>query len=158
MKYVDVADEEFQRFKVEPGDLIINRTNSKELVGKCEVFRESGDWIFASYLIRIRINPKRAIPQFVSDFLNSPAGRLQIDRLSRQIIGMTNINAEELKQLLIPLPSDITVQAKMVALMDTARNETRQLQDEADRRWKSAKSNFDKGLLAARSMRAMKGK
>ena len=60
--------------------------------------------MFASYLIRVRLDTQRAIPGFVSAFLNSPAGRIQIDQVSRQVAGMSNVNAEELRELLIPLP------------------------------------------------------
>jgi restriction endonuclease S subunit len=104
LKHIQLDDEKLQKYKLEPGDLLFNRTNSKELVGKCEVFQESGDWVFASYLIRVRLDTSRVIPGYVSDFLNCPAGRIQIDQVSRQIVGMSNVNAEELKDLLVPLP------------------------------------------------------
>lgn len=56
------------------------------------------------YIIRVRLNERHLLPQYTSVFLNSPIGRLQIDCISRQIAGMTNINAEEIKQLKIPFP------------------------------------------------------
>ena len=80
---------------LEDGDILFNRTNSKELVGKCEVFREVGDWVFASYLIRVRTNEARLYDNPFSPCLPGISiGRLQIDRFSRQIIGMTICNAE----------------------------------------------------------------
>jgi type I restriction enzyme S subunit len=113
------------------GDLLFNRTNSKELVGKCDVFREDGNWVFASYLIRVRLDEDKALPLFVSDFLNTPAGRIQIDRVSRQIIGMSNVNAEELRDLLIPLPP-LHVQRTLINEMEAARDERRRKLAEAD--------------------------
>jgi len=68
----------------------------------------------------VRTDETRLIPQFASDFLNAPTGRLQIDQLSRQIIGMTNINAEEIKSITLPLPS-LSRQASLVSAMDAAR-------------------------------------
>ena len=120
LKYIEFGDVELDRYRILQGDLLFNRTNSKELVGKCEVFSESGEWVFASYLIRVRLNFDDVLPQFASDFLNTSAGRLQIDRFSRQIIGMTNINAEELKDILLPVP-DIAKQNELVVKMDAAR-------------------------------------
>lgn len=120
VKFIVLTPEEVDRYRVEPGDLLFNRTNSKELVGKCAVFSEPGDWVFASYLIRVRLRRDEVLPQFASDFLNSSTGRLQIDRLSRQIIGMTNINADELKQILLPLPPE-PKQQELLAAMDVAR-------------------------------------
>lgn len=120
LKYIELPEREIETYRLKVGDILFNRTNSKELVGKCEVFRQTGDWVFASYLIRVRL-ASGVSPQFVSDFLSTSAGRLQIDRFSRQIIGMTNINAEELRQIVLPLPRDECKQKELVAQMDSAR-------------------------------------
>ena len=120
LKHIELDDADLDRYRLLKGDLLFNRTNSKELVGKCEAFCEDGDWVFASYLIRVRLDTQRAIPGFVSAFLNSPAGRIQIDQVSRQVAGMSNVNAEELRDLLIPLP-DIAEQERLLAELETAR-------------------------------------
>lgn len=104
IKYVELTDKELANWKLESGDIVFNRTNSKELVGKCEVFREPGTWVFASYLMRLQVSEDEVIPEFLSAILNGPTGRAQIDRESRQIIGMSNINAEEIRTLRVPLP------------------------------------------------------
>ena len=122
LKHIELEEEELNRYRLIKGDLLFNRTNSKELVGKCEAFEEDGDWVFASYLIRVRLNADRALPEFISAFLNSPAGRIQIDQVSRQVAGMSNVNAEELRALQIPLPP-ITEQRRLVAELDAARAE-----------------------------------
>jgi len=131
LKYIQLTEDQLNTYKLKIGDLVFNRTNSKELVGKCEVFRESGDWVFASYLIRVCTDEQKLNPQFASDFLNTSIGRLQIDRFSRQIIGMTNINAEEIKQILLPLPP-LNKQIELVAAMDEARSQRKQKLAEAD--------------------------
>ena len=56
IKYVPLGLAASRRYRLKRGDVLFNRTNSKELVGKCEVFREPGVWVFASYLIRVRFN------------------------------------------------------------------------------------------------------
>jgi len=131
LKYIELSEEQAELYRVNPGDILFNRTNSKELVGKCEVFREAGDWVFASYLIRVVLDQSKAIPEFVSTFLNTKPGRIQIDRVSRQIIGMSNVNAEELQDLLIPLPS-IEVQRSLVAGIESARQIRKQKLAQAD--------------------------
>jgi type I restriction enzyme, S subunit len=131
LKYISLSEEEAEQYRVNPGNILFNRTNSKELVGKCEVFRESGDWVFASYLIRIVLNQSQVVPDFASTFLNTQAGRIQIDRVSRQIIGMSNINAEELQDLLIPLPP-IEIQRSLVAEIEAARQTRKQKLAQAD--------------------------
>jgi type I restriction enzyme S subunit len=117
LKYVELTDKELASWMLEAGDIVFNRTNSKELVGKCEVFREPGTWVFASYLMRLKVDRHKADPDFVSAFLNGPTGRAQIDRESRQIIGMSNINAEEIRTLRVPLPKP-GIQKHLVAELD----------------------------------------
>jgi len=120
LKHIELDAQSLARYRLKHGDLLFNRTNSKELVGKCEVFKEDGDWVFASYLIRVQLAAENVLPEFVSSFLNSPAGRIQIDQVSRQIAGMSNVNAEELKRLEVPLPS-LDIQRRLVAELDDAR-------------------------------------
>jgi type I restriction enzyme S subunit len=122
LKHIELEDADLDRYRLLKGDLLFNRTNSKELVGKCEAFAEDGDWVFASYLIRVRLDAQRAVPGFVSAFLNSPAGRIQIDQVSRQVAGMSNVNAEELRDLLIPLPG-IAEQQRLLVELEAARLE-----------------------------------
>ncbi len=131
LKYIELSERELETYRLKIGDILFNRTNSKELVGKCEVFREAGDWVFASYLIRMRLLPSVS-PQFVSDFLSTSVGRLQIDRLSRQIIGMTNINGEELRHILVPLPADEKKQQEFVFAMDAMRASRKNKLEEAN--------------------------
>ncbi len=129
LKHIELDDAGLRRYRLEDGDILFNRTNSKELVGKSEVFHETGDWVFASYLIRVRLSPARALPDFVSAFLNTDAGRMQIDQVSRQIAGMSNVNSEELKLLEIPLPPTIAEQERLFAeLANAARQRDSHLQ------------------------------
>lgn len=143
LKYIDLPSNEAEDYRIIPGDILFNRTNSKELVGKCEVFREKGHWVFASYLIRVSLDQSKAIPEFVSGFLNTKAGRAQIDRVSRQIVGMANVNAEEIRELLIPLPS-LKQQSAFVAELEAARQSRQAKLTQAD----DLLSGLDAYLLA----------
>lgn len=149
LKHIELNDADLDRYRLLKGDLLFNRTNSKELVGKCEAFGEDGDWVFASYLIRVRLDPQRAVPGFVSAFLNSPAGRIQIDQVSRQVAGMSNVNAEELRDLLIPLP-DITEQERLLAELETARFE----RDSALKQASALLDDFESWALSAMGITA----
>lgn len=122
LKYVELGERDRERYRLQPGDLLVNRTNSKELVGKCAVFNEPGEYVYASYLIRVRVNATAIRPQFLAWFLSTKAGRLQVDRVSRQVIGMANINGEELRELLIPTPP-LAVQDLMIAEMEKVESE-----------------------------------
>ena len=124
VKFVDLTPDELALWRLQVGDLVVNRTNSKELVGKCEVFDRNDIWVFASYLMRLRVDTGQVIPAFLRDFLGSTAGRSQIDRDSRQIAGMSNINAEELRGIQFPCPG-LETQKRLVVAMDDARSAQR---------------------------------
>lgn len=131
LKYLDLTPQELSTYRLEKGDILFNRTNgSRELVGKCEVFDFDGDWVFASYLIRLRIDGAQAFPEFVTAFLNSFWGRRQVEHVSRQIL-MSNINTEEIRALRVPLPPP-PKQRELMGKLDTARATQRRKLHEAD--------------------------
>jgi len=53
LQYVDIDGDDFAKFRLRRGDLLFNRTNSFELVGKTSIFDIDEDFVFASYLIRV---------------------------------------------------------------------------------------------------------
>jgi type I restriction enzyme, S subunit len=120
LKYIQLPERERIKLLLRDGDILFNRTNSKELVGKCAVFHASGEYVFASYLIRLRVIPDQASPDFIVYAINSSIGRLQIDALSRQIIGQANVNTDELRSLRIPLPP-LSIQSHIVRRIEKDR-------------------------------------
>ena len=132
LKHVALDPNEVARYMLAPGDMLFNRTNSKELVGKTAVFVEPGTFVYASYLLRVRFDRERVLPEYASAFLNSRSGRLQIDRDSRQIIGMANVNAAELREFVLPLPA-LTEQRRLVAPVHAARATLREAERQAER-------------------------
>lgn len=117
LKYLHIHQKEREKLILIPGDILVNRTNSAELVGKCAVFDLEGDYGFASYLIRIRLDTKRALPQLVAAYINSPIGRAYMSDERKQMTGQANVNATTLKKLPLPLPN-IDVQRDLVAELD----------------------------------------
>jgi type I restriction enzyme, S subunit len=78
----------------------------------------------------VSVDTNKLLPKFVVSFLTSSLGRLQIDCISRQIIGMTNINAEEIKLLQIPLPP-IELQQAIINRVENAHTAKRTKEAEA---------------------------
>ncbi|PYJ68875.1 MAG: hypothetical protein DME76_10910 [Verrucomicrobia bacterium] len=109
LKYLHVAEKDRAKFVL---------TNSAELVGKCAVFDVEGEFAFASYLIRLRLDTKRADPRLVASFINSPAGRAYMFRERKQMTGQANVNAIKLKALPIALPP-LSDQRRIVADLDS---------------------------------------
>lgn len=104
LKFIDLSEGDKDKYTVRRGDLLFNRTNSRELVGKTAVFELEEVFAFAGYLIRARVN-ERASPYYISAFLNSDFGKLTLKSMCKNIIGMANINAQELQDIRIPIPS-----------------------------------------------------
>lgn len=102
LKYLDLEEKEISKHTLRNRDVLFNRTNSKELVGKTAVYYGEDDQVaYAGYLIRCRTNG-RATPEFISGFLNSRLGKAQLFLRAKAIVGMANINAQELRTLSIP--------------------------------------------------------
>lgn len=103
LKYIDLSEGEKKKHLVYKGELLFNRTNSKQLVGKTAVYREDEPMAYAGYLIKVVTNEK-GNSEFLSAYLNSPYGKSILQSMAKSIVGMANINAEELKSISIYLP------------------------------------------------------
>lgn len=103
LKYIDLDDKDQDKYLARKNDLLFNRTNSKELVGKTAVFNESRPMAIAGYLIRVRTN-ELGNPWYISGYLNSVHGKQILLNMCKSIVGMANINAQELQDINILLP------------------------------------------------------
>ncbi len=89
---------------LQDGDVLFNRTNSRELVGKTAVYRGTpSPCSFASYLIRVRAMAG-IVPELIAYFVNSSFGHVWIDSVATQQVGQANVNGTKLQALAIPLP------------------------------------------------------
>lgn len=103
LKYIDLKESEIDKYTVHKGDLLFNRTNSKELVGKTAVYRGTNTVAFAGYLVRVRTN-NLAHYEFLSAFMNSSYMKKKLQMKCKNIVGMANINAQEFQDFDIYLP------------------------------------------------------
>jgi type I restriction enzyme, S subunit len=149
LKHIRLSTMEGEKLRLLNGDILFNRTNSKELVGKCAVFHAQGHYVFASYLIRVRVDTNKANPDFVVVALNSPIGRQQIDALTRQIIGQANVNSDELRSLRVPLPP-LPVQQAIMNRVAAGRAEIAALKAEAKARAEKAKADVEAMILGTK--------
>ncbi|MBY5558954.1 N-6 DNA methylase [Rhizobium leguminosarum] len=111
MKGVEIETVEFERYRLVPGDILFNRTNSIEHVGRTGIFNLEGDYCFASYLIRISIDRDQANPNYVNAFMNTDSFQRGIKQFASRAIGQANINAKSLAGYRIPLPALQTQEA-----------------------------------------------
>lgn len=104
-KCADILDDEFKIFELNDRDVLFNRTNSYEWVGRTGVFKKQAgkNFVFASYLVRFVPNQEKVLPEYLASFLSSKFGVNEIRRRARQSINQTNVNPEEVKAIRIPL-------------------------------------------------------
>ena len=103
LKYMDLKEDQRERYLVRTGDVLFNRTNSAKLVGKTAIYREANPMAYAGYLIRLRVNRKYE-PEYLAAFLNTVYAKRVLRSMCKSIIGMANINATELQAVRIPVP------------------------------------------------------
>ncbi len=98
--------ETFDNLKIRKGDVLVCRTNGNPaLVGRAAVAMEDKDMAFASYLFRARPNAELISPEVLCVFMNSKAGRLEIERHSIRS-NQVNFSPDKLRQIKIPVFSD----------------------------------------------------
>ena len=114
MKCCDISAEDFAKYRLVPGDILFNRTNSFEHVGRTGVFDLDGDYCFASYLIRLSVSEDAANTFYVNAFMNTEAFQAGIKQYATRAVGQSNINAKSLAAYRIPVPP-LATQNRIVA-------------------------------------------
>lgn len=98
-------EDDIRRYALRAGDVLFNRTNSPELVGKTSIYDGKRPAIFAGYLMRVNHKPAFVDSQCLSYFLNSPAARQHGNSVKTDGVNQSNINGEKLKQYPFPISS-----------------------------------------------------
>ena len=108
-------DEDIEQYSLEKDDLLFNRTNSSEWVGKTAIYKEEQPAIYAGYLIRVR--PLLISPDYLNTVMNSGYYHGWCYNVKTDAVNQSNINAQKLSQLMIPIPP-LKEQGRIVAEMD----------------------------------------
>jgi type I restriction enzyme S subunit len=119
LKYVDEGIDDLPGLYLKTDDILFNRTNSYELVGKAGIYTGPDDTAtFASYLIRIRLPSRFVFPTFYSIAMNAPYFRqTQIEPEVVQQCGQANFNGTKLASTVVPLPP-LAEQRRIVAKVE----------------------------------------
>ncbi len=119
LKFMDLTPSELERYLTRPGDVLFNRTNSAELVGKTAMVPAGAPALaYAGYLVRLRVNAENE-PLYLTRFLNSGYAKRMLRNMCKSIVGMANINAKEIQAMKIarpPLPLQQTFATRVQAI------------------------------------------
>lgn len=104
LKFVSLPAAEAAKYRLEKGDLLFNRTNSIDLVGKTGLWDVDLDAVLASYFIRVRVDKEQVEPEFLWAYMNSAFMKSILRATARGAIGQANINTTELRSLPLSKP------------------------------------------------------
>lgn len=111
---IALEESDVKKYKVNVNDILINRTNSLELVGKTGLFRKECDVVYASYLMKATCKPEYK-PEYIAFFMNLAATKNVLRGMAEQSNGQYNINFEKVKKLVVRYPKDTETLGNLVA-------------------------------------------
>jgi type I restriction enzyme S subunit len=151
MRYIPVSAKEQTQFSLQPGDLLLNwRSGSAQHVGKTAIFDREGDYVFASFLLRIRPVRDKVLPEFLKYTLNfMRADGVFLDAQRFQV--NTKLNASEFGEFGVSVPP-IPEQRRILPELDAL-----QAQVDALKRLQTETATELDALLPAILDRAFKG-
>jgi type I restriction enzyme S subunit len=122
---------EIEKYSLAPGDVLFNRTNSPELVGKAAIYRGERPALFAGYLIRINHIETLVSSQYLNLFLGSHVARRHGSTVKTDGVNQSNINGEKLQSYPFPYCS-LAEQCEVVRMLDEKLSLTDRLMQEID--------------------------
>ncbi|HIF9421899.1 TPA: hypothetical protein ACX6SA_001977 [Photobacterium damselae] len=114
-------DPEAYRLKLSAGDVLYNRTNSMEHVGKTAIWRgELSECSFASYLVRINVNKCELLPEYFSFWMSQESSQNALRAFATPAVQQVNINPTNLQRVLMSCPVSLLEQREIVDRIDAA--------------------------------------
>lgn len=152
LPYADVSAQEREALSLQPDDVLLVRTNGNpSYIGRSTVIPDGvlkAVTVFASYLIRVRVDEKRMRGGFLNYVLQSQTGRRQSNCLANTSAGNFNLGARSLSKFIIPLPSP-EEQDEIVSAINAADDLVISLQEQARLAWR-VKQSLLQNLLTGR--------
>ncbi len=117
LKYLNLDKKNAAKYSLEPGDVLFNRTNSFELVGKTSIFKEKGLFLYASYLLRLRVKRDLLDPDYLNYYMNCDIGMSNIRKYRTPGVSQSNVNAKNLLKINVPI-FPVAEQKRIVKLLN----------------------------------------
>ena len=129
-KYINPSDETKTQFLLENNDIVIARSGS---VGKSAIYKSEkyDKMIFASYLIRLKADENKILPDYLFNFTKTQMYWNQVDANSVAVT-QPNLNAEKIKEFQIPLPP-IDIQQKIVSEIEVLEIKEKKAKEEVEK-------------------------
>lgn len=143
LKRVTLSPDECARFRLRPRDLIINRVNSPEYLGKSTIIPAlDEDTVFESNMMRLTFDEARVLPEYVIELLQTAHAKAHFLSKAKHAINQSSINQQDVKSLGVPIPT-LSIQRGFVGKVGQARS----IQSQQSTATTKAKATFN-ALLA----------
>ncbi|WP_313233302.1 restriction endonuclease subunit S [Stenotrophomonas acidaminiphila] len=113
-------EQEIAKYALRPGDVLFNRTNTIDLVGKTSIYAGERPAIFAGYLIRVNVNKDKLDSRYLNYILNTELAKKYSLKVLSVAVSQANINGQKLKTYPVPLPPTTTEQSAIANALDDA--------------------------------------
>lgn len=130
IEFIDLTDEEFNKIKLIKDDILFNRTNSEELVGKIAIFDLDINCVAASYIVIFRINQNISLPLYLNFLLNTDIYKNNVKQFISKGVSQCNINQNTLQNhlnILLPPLAEQEKIAEILSLWNKAIEQTKEL-------------------------------
>ena len=124
-------EEDIAKYKLTPGDVLVNRTNSAALVGKTSIYRGDYPAIYAGYLIKLDYDHDVVIGDYLNYALNTHEAKQYCNAVKSDGVNQSNINAKKIGAFVIPVPS-IKEQERIVELVKRLLEKEQKAKDAAE--------------------------
>ena len=139
LSVVSVDEAEKEKLLLHKGDILLNRTNSYDLVGKVGYVDQDYEAVFASYLVRLEVDKTKTNPKFVAIWLSSFWADQMIKKIATRAVSQANVNPTEFKKFclipVLPLPEQTAI-VDLLSTWDEAIEKTERLVKAKEKRFK----------------------
>lgn len=113
-----VDESQLPEYLLQKGDILLNRTNSADLVGKVSLWDREEEAVFASYLVRFQFDPAHALPNFVNHYLNWDDSQQRLKQISTRGVSQANINPTTFRNHFMVSWPPLLEQRRVAAILD----------------------------------------
>lgn len=113
-----VDESQLPEYLLQKGDILLNRTNSPDLVGKVSLWDREEEAVFASYLVRFQFDAAHALPEFVNHYLNWEDSQQRLKQISTRGVSQANINPTTFQNHFMVAWPPLTEQRRIAAVLD----------------------------------------
>ncbi|WP_295445599.1 restriction endonuclease subunit S [uncultured Thiodictyon sp.] len=148
LKRLSVAEDELRVYGLNRNDIVINRVNSTEHLGKSAIIPDLTEpMVFESNMMRFRVDEKQIDPRYLISFLQTKFLKAQIGRRTKDAVNQSSINQQDVKSFIVRIPP-LDLQQRFVELSEASELSARTL-----------RAGFDKAALLFSSLqdRAFRG-